>query len=188
VAVVGGGLGSQRINLAFVGIALQLLQAGLEVIHVTGSDHGDVVTEQIAAVLPAELRSLYQVKPFIDQHQMATLLKAADVVVSRSGATAMAELAALGKATILIPSPFLTGGHQLKNAEVFAAAQAAEVVDETLLVNKPQLFAEKIIEIATYAPQREILQKNILQFAKPNAANDAAQLILKAAGQGRVVS
>lgn len=180
VVVTGGGLGAERINLAMLTIAPELLHQGLEVIHIAGAAHGDTVMESVGQALPQDLRPYYQVKAFVAPDEMATFLKAADLVISRSGATTMAELAALGKATILIPSPYLTGGHQLKAAKIFGDASAAIVVQEQTLVTQPQLFAERIVAAATYVPQREILEKNILSLAKPQAAADVAALIEKA--------
>lgn len=179
LVVTGGGLGAVRINLAMLTIAQKLIDSGIEIIHIAGAANGDGVTESIAQVLSEDQRPFYQVKGFVAPEEMATLLKAADVVISRAGATTIAELANLGKAVMVIPSPYLTGGHQLKAAKMLGDANAAIVMQETTLAEKPQLFAERIINAATYGPEREALQKNIQAFAKPHAAEDMAELILQ---------
>ena len=77
-----------------------------------------------------------KVSPFITD--MAAAYRAADLLVCRAGATSIAEITAAGKAAILIPFPFAAGDHQTRNAEVLAAAGAAEMMPEGSL-NGPRL-------------------------------------------------
>ena len=151
VVVVGGGLGATRINQAMVRLSKQLIKEDIEIIHVAGAANGDAVQAEIAAQLSEDERSYYHVRPFVDATEMALLLQAADVVVSRAGATAVAELAALHKASILIPSAVLTGGHQVKNAKLYESARAALLVNEADLRKNPVVLAKAILWITKNA-------------------------------------
>ena len=185
IAVVGGGLGAATINEGMVKSAQALIAEGAEIIHVTGKAHGSQVTEKIEAALSAEESAHYQIKPFIDADDMAALLKAADVVVSRGGATAIAELSMLGKPTVLVPGAKLTGGQQLKNAKALEAAQAVLVVDDNALQKDHRSLLRALLYTIKNRTVRHTLGQKIRTFAKPEAASDVATLIVQAARQGR---
>lgn len=186
VTMVGGGLGAGSLNKAMLAIAPTLVKEGVEVIMVTGTLHGDAVTAELQQVLkdPADQR-MYHVEPFVDAEKMADILAAADAVVSRGGATAMAELSALGKATVLVPSPHLTGGQQLKNAKAFEEAGAVVLVEDTKLQKNSTILEHALLWILKNPATQKTLQTHILTFAKPQAAKEVAEMIIEAAGQGR---
>ena len=126
--VFGGSQGAKAINTAVVEALRQssILRGSFAVIHQTGdSDHGRVKTAYESAGIEAE------VVPFL--FDMPHVLKSADLVVSRSGAGTLAELAVCGKAAILIPFPHATHGHQEKNARSVESAGAAVVIRESEL-------------------------------------------------------
>jgi len=185
VVVVGGGLGAKPINDAMVAIAPKMMDERAEVIMVTGVAHGDVVAQQVAKALSGEEQKYYHIEPFIDAEKMAQVLKAADVVVSRGGATAIAELALLGKATVLVPSPRLTGGQQLKNAKGLEQAGAVVLVDDTKLRQNSTILEQALLWVLKNKATQTTLQERMHTFAKPEAAAEVAKLILQAAGQGR---
>jgi UDP-N-acetylglucosamine--N-acetylmuramyl-(pentapeptide) pyrophosphoryl-undecaprenol N-acetylglucosamine transferase len=173
VVVTGGGLGARNLNRAMVAIAPGLLDK-TAILHITG----DLTYEETLAKAPEHID--YIVKPFISTG-MAPLFGAADIVVTRAGATAIQELAAMAKPIVLVPNPLLTGGHQLKNASVYETAKAAVIVDEDKLVVNP-LYLKKAIEFLLGHPdKRTILGKNLSTFARPDAAVDVAALIVEAA-------
>lgn len=176
ILVTGGSTGAQELNLLVTKIAPELLQQGYQIAQVTGRNKDKPV---LAArrQLAAKQRTNWQVYDFTE---MLPLIQAADVIVSRAGATAMQEAANARKAVILVPSPYLTGGHQLKNAALFEEYQAAKVLDERQLLKDPkqllqavQTLLEKPNEATRLATQ---LHEN---FAKPQAAAELAELILK---------
>jgi UDP-N-acetylglucosamine--N-acetylmuramyl-(pentapeptide) pyrophosphoryl-undecaprenol N-acetylglucosamine transferase len=96
----------------------------------------------------------------------------ADLVVCRSGAGAVAELAAAGKSSILVPFPFAADDHQLRNAEVLQRAGAARLVLDKEM-NGPKLHAE-IATLAADLPRLETMGAAARQFARPGAAALAA--------------
>jgi UDP-N-acetylglucosamine--N-acetylmuramyl-(pentapeptide) pyrophosphoryl-undecaprenol N-acetylglucosamine transferase len=143
------------------------------IVHITGS-HG---YQEVLSRAPEHID--YLAKPFISAG-VAPLFGAADIVITRAGATTMQELAAMAKAVIIIPNPYLTGGHQLKNAEVYAKESAAVIVDEDELVANTAVLRRRIEELLKDARKRAQLGARLHRFAKPDAAVDTAALIVEA--------
>jgi len=173
IVVTGGGLGAARINQV-VAETLHLLQRVGSVILVAGAGQYD----GLRSLLPANNHH-FQLYPFVTN--MHSLLGAADIVVTRAGATTILELAALEKPTILIPNGKLTGGHQLKNAAVYQQAGAVSFLDEDLLDADKSLLAKEITLLLAKPEETAAMAQRFKAFSKPNAAKDMAQLILKAA-------
>lgn len=122
VFVMGGSGGAHAINMAMQEAASLLRDVPeLQVLHQTGEKDVDIVTR---GYRDAGIRAA--VLPYI--HDMAGAYAAADLVVSRSGATTVAELAVCGKRAILIPFPFAADNHQEYNARTLAERGVAEVV------------------------------------------------------------
>ncbi len=172
IVVTGGGLGAARINLTVAKTLKQLQKLG-SVVLVAGAGQYD----ELRAELPQD-SDTFQLYPFVTN--MHSLLGAADVVVTRAGATTILELAALAKPTILVPNAKLTGGHQLKNAAVYHDAGAALLVDEDLMEETPKLLVDAVDEVLEDAAKSRAMAERFHAFAKPNAAKDMARLILKA--------
>ena len=154
-------------------VANQLIR-DVTVIHISGLKH----FEQLEKSLPIDKK--YRLLPFVS-NGMSQLLGAADVVVTRAGATTMLELAALKKAAIVIPNAMLTGGHQVKNAKVYEKESAVIVLDELQFEAQPAILKDAIMMIIKNTALRDTLGKRLGAFAKPHAARDTAQLILQAA-------
>ena len=178
VVVIGGGLGAKKINEALVKIAPELTKR-MSVVHIAGLSQ----YEKLKDLVPQG--GNYKLIAFLSEH-LARLLGAADVVVTRVGATAMAELAAVGASVIMVPNAKLVGGHQLKNAKVFIDANAAVMLDENNLALHPEQLKNEILSLLENPVRRHALRANLLAFAKPESARDTADLIEKA-GIGNVV-
>jgi UDP-N-acetylglucosamine--N-acetylmuramyl-(pentapeptide) pyrophosphoryl-undecaprenol N-acetylglucosamine transferase len=178
VVVTGGGLGAKRINDAMVSIGNALLEH-TAVVHISGALQYESLKDRVPQ------RPDYQLLSFVD-HGMAKVLGAADVVVTRAGATTMLELAALARPTIIVPNGQLTGGHQLKNAKVYEEAGAAEIVREEDLLRDPRVLQEAILELLSNRTKSEQQATRLRSFAKPEAAHEVAMMIMKA-GKGRAV-
>lgn len=172
IVVTGGGLGSRSLNHVVTTIAPQLLKQAA-ILHVTGQGNFKEAQEH------APEHADYVIKPFLAEG-MALAFAAADIVISRSGATAMGELASVAKPVILVPSPYLASGHQLKNAEVFAKAGAALVLDEEKLILNPLLLSRAITALLDNPKKRQQMSKAIHTFAKPDAAIDTAAMVVEA--------
>jgi len=172
VVVTGGGLGAIRVNEAMLACAKEL-SAIAQVVHLAGSKNADDVQAR------APKTKYYEVLPFVDE-KMSQLIRAADVVVTRAGATTLLELAAAEKPIIIIPNPHLTSGHQLKNAAVYADADAAVIVDESKLKSEPQLLMTAISHLLAHPQRRAQLSQAIGRLARPDAAKDVAAMVRRA--------
>lgn len=172
VVVTGGGLGAKRLNNTTIEV-LGHLQGLASVILVSGAGQYDELRERF----PDDSKK-FQIYRFVDN--MHELLGAADIVVTRAGATTMLELAALGKPTVIVPNAALTGGHQVKNARVYEEAQVAIVLNEDEMVDNPNLLVKAVKSYLNDPKTTETMSKRFREFAKPNAAKDMAKLIVKA--------
>lgn len=171
VVVTGGGLGASRINDTVV-LTLHNLLKHSSIILISGTWQYD----EIRALTPPN-DDKFQLHSFISR-DMASLLGAADVVVTRAGATTILELAALAKPTILIPNGKLTGGHQLKNAAVYMKDNAVLVVDENEMIKKPEMLELAIKSLLSDKARTKRMSKAFKSFSRPNAANDVADMII----------
>jgi UDP-N-acetylglucosamine--N-acetylmuramyl-(pentapeptide) pyrophosphoryl-undecaprenol N-acetylglucosamine transferase len=179
--VIGGGLGAQRVNTAISEALPHLL-----------SEFPDLyVVQSVGRANEAEIKQFYaqnlgeleqgRVKVFGYLNDVYRYSGAADVVVTRAGATNLAEFALQGKACVIIPNPFLTSGHQLKNADYLAAKEAATVIDEIDLIDDPNRLSKQLSDLLRDSAMRKQLSKNIAEFAKPDATRDLASLIIEQA-------
>ncbi len=176
--IIGGGLGSQRVNHAVSEALPHLLSdfKDLRVFHVVGRANQEEMERTYAGQLPAEEQGRVQVMGFIpDVYRYSG---AADLVVSRAGATNLAEFAIQGKACIVIPSSFLAGGHQLKSAQYLEEQGAAVVIDENDLANDPNRLAKRVAQLMDDSDRIVELGGKFASLAKPHATQDIAKLIL----------
>ena len=174
IVITGGGLGSKRLNDATAKRLPALRELG-SILLLSGTQQYD----ELRATTPQD-DPRYQLHAFISAG-MAQTLGAADVVVSRAGATTILELSSLAIPTILIPNGQLTGGHQLKNAAEYAQKGAIEVIDEHELEANPQMLADTLTTLLTNKQRLKEMSKAFHAFAKPHAASDMADMIIGAA-------
>ncbi|HLI30002.1 MAG TPA: undecaprenyldiphospho-muramoylpentapeptide beta-N-acetylglucosaminyltransferase, partial [Terriglobia bacterium] len=168
--VLGGSQGAMAINTAVVG-ALPILacEAGRFVlIHQTGERDFERVSRAYA-----EARVQADVRPFIDD--MPHTLAAADLVICRSGASTVAELAAAGRASLLIPFPGATDSHQLDNARVMERAGGARVMEQRQLT--PKSLVEAIRSLVSRSEILLEMDRGARSLARPDAASRIADLI-----------
>lgn len=126
VLVMGGSQGARGVNRAVVEALPGLAAAGVQVLHITGPGEYEALKAEYAKSPVAAA-----VIPFCQE--MGLAYTAADVAVSRSGGSSLAELAAFGLPTILVPYPTAADDHQRRNAEVFTEAGAAVALEESQL-------------------------------------------------------
>ncbi len=175
ILVTGGGLGSQSLN-DVVTTALPKLLQDYQIMHITGEKDIEHVRFRLRAFSKEELAG-YHVFSFL-REDMPQALVAADVVVTRAGATTLAELAVLGKPTLVIPHPSLTD--QAINAKTFARAGAVRNVPQTGLT--PAILLRELHRITDSPKEQALLSKSISEFAKADAAHELAQLLIETAG------
>ncbi|MBI3680019.1 MAG: undecaprenyldiphospho-muramoylpentapeptide beta-N-acetylglucosaminyltransferase [Acidobacteria bacterium] len=179
VLVTGGSRGSRRLNEAGRASWPLFQQSRFPVrwIHQTGSQ---AFTEMAAAFQASGLEGLVAV--FIED--MPKAFAEADVVVCRSGAGTVAELAAAGRPSILVPFPYAADQHQLRNAEAMARAGAARLILDQELTGE-ELF-HTIAEMASAPGLLERMAEAARQFARPGAAQRAAEALEETARSGRM--
>jgi UDP-N-acetylglucosamine--N-acetylmuramyl-(pentapeptide) pyrophosphoryl-undecaprenol N-acetylglucosamine transferase len=117
------------------------------------------------------------VVPFV--RDMPTAFADADLVIARSGAGSVNEIAAAGMPSVLVPFPFAADNHQQKNAETLARAGAARMVLDGEM-NGERLFQE-VQQLQASVAEREQMRKAVRQFAHPGAAERAADVLEEAA-------
>ncbi|MYI56737.1 MAG: UDP-N-acetylglucosamine--N-acetylmuramyl-(pentapeptide) pyrophosphoryl-undecaprenol N-acetylglucosamine transferase, partial [Acidimicrobiia bacterium] len=115
------------------------------------------------------------------EHDMPTALAAADLVLSRAGGSALAELAIAGRASLLVPLPGATGDHQSANAAVLAAAGASLVIPDSEL-GGPRL-ATALSDLLADPVRLECMEQAAAGFGRPDAARRVVDLLVAAAGE-----
>lgn len=171
VLVFGGSQGSHAINMAMIEAAARLAGGSprVRLVHQTGDRDLAVVRDGYAR---AGLQA--RVEPFL--YEMDREMRGADLVVCRAGATTLAELAASGKASILIPLPTATDDHQRRNAAALVAQGAAVMVEERALTG--DRLASEILGLAGDSERREAIGAAVQRLARPNAATVIAEKVL----------
>ena len=179
VVITGGSQGALHINEAVKEILPEILKFA-EVGLVAGRKHYEEMTElkKYEEWEDAKLKSGFRMWEF--NSNMAELLGAADIVVSRAGATTIAELASLGKAVILVPFAELPGAHQTKNAERLAEIGAAKCIDDAVMVEHPKKLLEMIRELARKPSERVKLATALHNEAKLDSAKKLAEIVIEA--------
>jgi UDP-N-acetylglucosamine--N-acetylmuramyl-(pentapeptide) pyrophosphoryl-undecaprenol N-acetylglucosamine transferase len=163
VLVFGGSQGAHALNVAMVEAAPQLAARGshLRLVHQTGERDLEMVrTAYGAAGLQAD------VEPFL--YDMGRRLGSADLIVSRAGASTLAEIAAAGRAAILIPLPTATDDHQRRNADAVSASGGADVLLQKDLTGG--VLADRILALAGDGARRARMAAAAKAFARPDAA------------------
>lgn len=173
--VIGGGQGAERVNQAVIEAVPALFKKipNLYILHVAGR-RGEDSVRQAYDNLPDNLRTRVSVFGFTKD--VATLGEASDVAITRAGATNLAEFALQGMACVIVPNPLLTGGHQLKNAQAYADANAALILSEQNLGS----LAEMVVLLHDNKQKQNELSENITKFANKQAAQSLAGVLLTA--------
>jgi len=161
--ILGGSLGSRQINSAVTDALEDLLplKDTITLIHQTGPQEVDLVK---AAYHKRGFET--EVVPFIDH--IASAYQRAHLIISRAGATTLAELMVHHKASILIPYPLAADHHQHLNARILVAQKAARMIDPDHLTGKR--LAELILDLYHHPEQRAAMEKNAGNLGTPHAA------------------
>lgn len=163
--VLGGSLGARRINQLIEQQLPLFEQLGVQVLWQCGK----LYYEEYKKYNSEQVRVL----AFIDRMELA--YAAADVIISRAGASSVSELCVVGKPVIFIPSPNVAEDHQTKNARAIADKQAAILLRESELNEQ---FANTFSKLIADETQQEALSAHIKALAQPNATKDIVNLIL----------
>jgi UDP-N-acetylglucosamine--N-acetylmuramyl-(pentapeptide) pyrophosphoryl-undecaprenol N-acetylglucosamine transferase len=176
VLVFGGSQGAHAINQAVMEsvAALQTRVPGVCIVHQTGErDYND------AQAAYAAMGGSVQFFRFIDD--MPGCFAQADLLVCRSGASTVAEVAAAGKPTIFVPFPRAADDHQKRNAEAFERAGAAVLLEESKLTR--ETLVETISSLLSNPAHLEQMGDAARKLSHPNAARDIAKMAVRLAGE-----
>lgn len=137
VLITGGSQGARTLNNAVSDCWQDLLAQGVQIIHIAGEklyDECSKKAEELGLMENGVGEKGFMLVPYF--HNMEDALGAADVVVARAGASFLAEVMALGKASVLVPYPFAAGNHQYFNAKALVDKQAAFMIEDDKLDGK----------------------------------------------------
>ena len=178
IFVVGGSLGCRTLN--------ECMKKEIESGGLIGGENVQFIW-QCGKYYKAEIDSFMKGREngnvfysdFIQRMDLA--YAAADIVISRAGAGTISELAIAGKCTIFVPSPMVAEDHQTHNAMALVKKDAAAIVKDSAALESLMNVAAGLLE---NKEKRETLEKNILEFAKPDAAMQIARYCMELASNG----
>ena len=172
ILIVGGSLGAGTVNKSVMQHLDEIAESGVQVIWQTGKYYNADINEQLKG------RDLPMIKVLDFISDMGAAYKAADLVISRAGASSISEFCLLGTPVILVPSPNVAEDHQTKNAMALVDKDAALYVKDA---DAP----EQVISLALKTVQDEAklrsLSENILKLALPNSADIIADEVIRLA-------
>jgi UDP-N-acetylglucosamine--N-acetylmuramyl-(pentapeptide) pyrophosphoryl-undecaprenol N-acetylglucosamine transferase len=172
--ITGGSKGARSINMAVLQHLTELLGVA-QIIHITGSLDWNVV-EKAAQELPAQLKSRYHAMPYL--HEMGAALAAADLVLSRAGASTLGEYPLFGLPSVLVPYPY-AWRYQKVNADFLANRNAAVILQDEALKDKLlSVLKGLLLDKNKLEAMRAVAKK----LSYPNAATAIASQLIKLAG------
>jgi UDP-N-acetylglucosamine--N-acetylmuramyl-(pentapeptide) pyrophosphoryl-undecaprenol N-acetylglucosamine transferase len=167
ILVLGGSLGARRINQLIAKELVNFAAQNVQLIWQCGKLYFDEYSQ-------FNDREDVQVLAFIDRMDLA--YAAADVIISRAGASSVSELCLVGKPTLFIPSPNVAEDHQTKNAQAIVDKQGALLLKENVLDTQ---FTSTINSLLNEQALQKNLSENMLKLARPNATKEIVDEIVK---------
>lgn len=172
ILLVGGSLGARTVNESVLQNLDLIEKSGVQFIWQTGKFyHEDIVNQLKDKDLP-----MLHVADFISD--MGAAYKAADLVISRAGASSISEFCLIGKPVILVPSPNVAEDHQTKNAMALVNKDAAIYVKDA---DAPKVLIQKALEIVGDASKMASMSENIKKLGLKNSADVIADEVIKLA-------
>lgn len=182
VLVLGGSQGAERLN-GFILENLALLVGHFQLLHQVGPKHYQSYRNEyafLAKTFPPGTEKRYRFAPYFNESELRHAFGAADLLVSRAGASTLFEIAAAGVPAILIPLQSAANNHQRENAFAYAKTGAAIVLTEENLLGT--LFLEAVESILKTPEKSAGMARAARAFARPDADQAIAAAILEAAG------
>lgn len=170
ILLVGGSLGARTINDSVMQHLDLVENSDVQFVLQTGKYYHAQITDTLKGRQPKNL----VVTDFISD--MAAAYKAADLVISRAGASSISEFCLIGKPVILVPSPNVAEDHQTKNAMALVEKQAAIYVKDA---DAPATLLKQAIELVNDDKKLQNLSANILTLALPDSATIIAKEVIK---------
>ena len=170
ILLVGGSLGARTINESVMQHLDLVASSGVQFIWQTGKYYYPTISKQL------EGKNLPMLKVLDFISDMGAAYKAADLVISRAGASSISEFCLIGKPVILVPSPNVAEDHQTKNAMALVQKDAALYVKDA---DAPAQLLPMAVSTVQDAARLDALRTNILKLALPHSADIIADEVLK---------
>ena len=174
ILILGGSLGARTINVSVL-LHLDLVKSvasDVQFVWQTGSYYSADIAEELKGEIIPNLK----VTDFITD--MAVAYKAADLVISRAGASSISEFCLIGKPAILVPSPNVAEDHQTKNALALSDRDAAIHVKDA---DAPAMLLDLAVKTVNDDEKLKMLRENVLKLALPDSAEIIAKEVIKLA-------
>jgi len=174
ILILGGSLGARTINVSVL-LHLDLVKSvasDVQFVWQTGSYYSADIAEELKGETIPNLK----VTDFITD--MAVAYKAADLVISRAGASSISEFCLIGKPAILVPSPNVAEDHQTKNALALSDRDAAIHVKDA---DAPAMLLDLAVKTVNDDEKLKMLRENVLKLALPDSAEIIAKEVIKLA-------
>jgi UDP-N-acetylglucosamine--N-acetylmuramyl-(pentapeptide) pyrophosphoryl-undecaprenol N-acetylglucosamine transferase len=176
VLILGGSLGSKRINDMVIGGLGDLIES-MNIIHQTGKDNfKDVQAESSVILHNNPHANRYHSFPYLSADSLRQAASAADIIVSRAGSSTINEISLWGKPAILIPIPESVSHDQRTNAYAYARTGAAVVLEEENMT--PHVLVSEIHRILTTGDLAKDMSSKGATFANPNSARTIAEELI----------
>ena len=170
LAILGGSQGSVPFNRHFQKHLEQYIESNIQILWQCGK-------KDFSELNNLSKHQDIHIIPFTEN--IAVFYSAADLIVSRSGALALSEMALLGKAMVLIPLPRSAGDHQTTNARTFSKAGGAVLVHQTSLVSGA--LEKTVLELIQDTQKIACMEENAKKNGIPNATEKITNIIMKIA-------
>lgn len=171
---LGGSMGAERINQEVIAMMKSYTAEHPEILHIHGT--GAIEYEETKRMFEEAGLTRYNNLMLLEYiYDMPEKMAAADLVINRAGAMTLAEIALLGRASLLIPSPNVTNNHQYKNARVLEEADACLLIEEKDLCDGK--LAETVKNIIENDEKRSSMERNVKKFAVSDAADKIYEYI-----------
>ena len=184
--VTGGSQGARHLNQV-VCRALPELLTHCQVLQISGKylyEETRELSGQTMTQLPEDIKRRYRLVPYLNA-EMPAAIQAAELVLCRSGAATLSELAVLGKPSLLVPLPPAIGSSpQEANAEMFGRRAAAQVIRDADL--EPEVLVKRVISILSSKALLASMSEATRVFAKPDATQDIVAEVIRIARQRSV--
>ncbi|MDR2954024.1 MAG: undecaprenyldiphospho-muramoylpentapeptide beta-N-acetylglucosaminyltransferase [Prevotella sp.] len=171
ILVIGGSLGSRTLNKSVFGGIDLLIRSDVQVIWQCGKLYSFEANMDLASRGDSDNVHIYE---FINRMDLA--YKAADLVISRAGASSISELSLLGKPVILVPSPNVSEDHQTKNAMALVNKDAAIMIKDNEAIAK---LIPEALKLVNDDKRLRSLSENILKLAQPDSTSRIVDEIIK---------
>ncbi len=176
ILLVGGSLGARTVNESVMQHLDMVEQSDVQFILQTGKYYNAQINERLKQHAP--LKNLVATDFIAD---MGAAYRAADLVVSRAGASSISEFCLIGKPVVLVPSPNVAEDHQTKNAMALVNRQAAMYVKDA---DAPDTLLKLAIDTVADSAKLAALAANIKQLALPDSADVIAKEVIRLAKEG----